>query len=180
VHLLTYRSRSTDFAGFVKFWEARYNYGDDLLYDQNIGQPIGTETVRKLFTWKNGSVLSKRKSASIKKNYLDRLDALSASEQSKSAEELLGQFNKGGAVWRIFWLHCWKPEQFPIFDQHVYRAMRFIKSHTVEEIPSADARKIEIYVNEYIPFHQQFSEMHFRQVDKALWAFGKFTKTYKF
>ena len=32
----------------------------------------------------------------------------------------------GGAIWRIFWLHVQHTQHFPIYDQHVHRAMAFL------------------------------------------------------
>jgi hypothetical protein len=92
----------------------------------------------------------------------------------ESASDLLVRFSEGGAIFRIFWLHCWRPELFPIYDQHVHRAMRFIEAGVREEIPGNDAQKIRSYLDNYLPFHAGFDGIAWRQVDKALWAFGKF------
>lgn len=52
--------------------------------------------------------------------------------------------------------------------------MEFIENGVREEIPQYDPRKIEPYINKYLPFHAQFSSIDGRTVDKALWAFVKF------
>jgi hypothetical protein len=68
--------------------------------------------------------------------------------------------------------------RFPIYDQHVHRAMAFIQTGALEEIPTDDAQKIASYIHRYLPFHATFAGIGIqsvnRAVDKALWAFGKF------
>jgi hypothetical protein len=64
--------------------------------------------------------------------------------------------------------------QIEFYDQHVQRAMRFIQAGRIEEIPATDPEKIKVYVDQYVPFHAQFERADSREVDKALWAFGKF------
>jgi hypothetical protein len=94
-------------------------------------------------------------------------------------DQWLKKFGTGGAIWNIFFLHVWD-QQFPIFDQHVYRAMRFIESRQITEIPVANARKIEIYLKEYLPFYKNLEQyletIQPRDLDRALWKFGQFLK----
>ncbi|MGB8412392.1 MAG: hypothetical protein WCE23_06155, partial [Candidatus Binatus sp.] len=75
-------------------------------------------------------------------------------------------------------LHCCRPE-FPMYDQHVHRAMTFIEEGQRDELgKKPDHRKIEIYLTRYLSFYkEQFVRIEPRRVDKALWAFGKFLKT---
>ena len=40
----------------------------------------------------------------------------------------------GGVIWNFFWLHCTNPTLFPIFDQHTYRAQKFIAENRLTEI----------------------------------------------
>jgi hypothetical protein len=60
------------------------------------------------------------------------------------------------------------------------RTMAFIVNGIPEEIPIYDPRKIEAYIDRYLPFHAQFAAMDGRAVDKALWAFGKFLSEVNF
>lgn len=106
------------------------------------------------------------------KNFVARRHELSHL-QEHSVEHLLTHFEEGGVIWRIFWLHCFQPARFPIYDQHVHRAMTFILDGAAQEMPTRDEEKIRAYVKEYIPFHASFALPH-RTVDKALWTFGKF------
>jgi hypothetical protein len=72
-------------------------------------------------------------------------------------------------------MHCIDPKTWPIFDQHTYRAMRFMKSGKLEEISSAKTEVYDTYKNEYIPFVKTLNSDQ-RKIDKALFAFGQFLK----
>ncbi len=134
----------------------------------------------ELFIWKNGTRLSDSKDISVRTNYINRIDELKEFTQNFEAVEFLNRFSDGGAIWRIFWLHCFRPEEFPIYDQHVHRAMIFIKRGIIEEIPSYDPKKVAEYVSHYLPFYTTFTGFNNREVDKALWSFGKFIKDNNF
>jgi hypothetical protein len=126
------------------------------------------------FVWKNGTPLSEPKQKAVLKNFVARREELATIRADESPSEIFARFADGGAIWRIFWLHCWQPSRFPIYDQHVHRAMRFIQSGVIEEIPAKDPDKISAYIEQYMPFHARFDGLPHRDVDKALWAFGKF------
>ena len=97
-----------------------------------------------------------------------------------SAETFLAQFATGGVIWRIFWLHCWQPDRFPIYDQHVHRAMMLIEDREPDDLAAKDdKRKIRLYLDRYLPFHRRFAGSDQRSVDRALWAFGKFIKAWR-
>lgn len=82
----------------------------------------------------------------------------------------------GGAIWNIFYLHCLEPEKWPIFDQHTFRAMQYIKTSQIVEIGTTKKQKYTAYKDEYLPFLSNFGEKNVRKVDKALFAFGQFLK----
>jgi hypothetical protein len=132
------------------------------------------ERILRWFEWKNGTPLSDLKRTSVLKNFVARRSELTTIPVNESPMQTLARFQRGGAIWRIFWLHCWQPECFPIYDQHVHRAMRFIVAEVIEEIPAKDSDKIQSYVEQYLPFHARFNGLPHRAVDKALWAFGRF------
>lgn len=79
-----------------------------------------------------------------------------------------------GFIWSIFILHCWYPKVFPLYDQHVYRAFRYIDSE-YHEIPD----KAQLSWDGYKAYHDFFIKSvgdfneEFWRLDKALWAFGK-------
>ena len=172
MNLVIYETADVDPTTFVGFWASRYdvNERDDEFYKSNIGQELTKERIIKWFEWKNGLPLSDRKLKSVTRNFVDRLDR---GGQDETARELLYRFGEGGVIWRIFWVHLLTAGRFPIYDQHVHRAMRFIQGFA-EEIPKNDNDKIRAYLYDYIPFHALFSFADARAADKALWAFGRF------
>jgi hypothetical protein len=169
---------------FIEFWRGVYYDPTETLYSNNIGQALTEQRILDLFKWKNGGPLAQRKEESVRQNFVEHLGDLQQLQQDQSIEELLALFPNGGAIFRIFWLHCWCPHHFPIYDQHVHRAMAFIQMGEPEEIPPNDDAKVASYINDYVPFHQTFDGIDIqpvypaldRTVDKALWAFGRFLK----
>lgn len=172
--MIIYQPLQANTTEFVEFWSLRYEYAEENLYTDNIGQELTEQRILDLYRWKNGTPLSGRKLESVHRNFVQRRSELAQFQPNESANEFLARFADGGAIWRIFWLHCWQPARFPIYDQHVHRAMAFIETGNPEEIPQYDPRKIEAYIQRYLPFHAQFAHIDGRAVAKALWAFGKF------
>jgi hypothetical protein len=114
-------------SAFVEFWAERYHYPGEQLYTRNIDGPHTPKGLRDLFKWKIGTrfFAAKLKRQSVEQNFISRLDeaqrllrSLVSRELRGVAEGFLEHFNDGGAIWRIFWLHCWDT-RFPIYDQHV-------------------------------------------------------------
>ena len=181
IRLTVYRPLRAKPAAFVEFWSALYDDPQEKLYENSIEGPLTAEKVDRLFIWKNGGKLSKPKQRSVERNYIARLDEFHDLPKDTPAEDFLARFSAGGAIWRIFWLHCWSPDRFPIYDQHVHRAMARIEETQPEELNECgDSEKIRRYLDQYIPFHDRFRGLDPRQVDRALWSFGKFLKTWQF
>lgn len=67
--------RVTDAAEFIRFWSDRYDYVD-ADYAKHVAAPLTEEALTALFVWKNGGKLSERKAASVRKNYVAKLDKL--------------------------------------------------------------------------------------------------------
>jgi hypothetical protein len=117
---------------FVRFWERLYSTYDEDFYQENIGKSLTKERIERWFEWKNGGPLSAKKAKSILRYHSpkERID------HTASAEALQEFLNRpGGAIYRIFWLHLQHPCYFPIYDQHVHRAMAFMLKWIDLEIP---------------------------------------------
>lgn len=154
---------------FIEHWSLKYNYSKEYLYDENIGEPLTKKSLEALFEWKNGSKLSMKKQSSVKCNYpIDFSGCIK--------ERYLNANQSGGAIWNIFYLHCLEPESWPIFDQHTYRAMVYLKTGFIKEIPTSDKKKYTIYEQEYVPFIKIFKSTEQRKIDKAIFSLGKFLK----
>jgi hypothetical protein len=179
--LISYVANMATKADFVSFWNNQY----DLLqypeepYAKNLGK-LTEQSIMVLFEWKNGGKLSARKEDSVRRNYINRVDEVRALGSTFTAPAFLERFARGGAIWRIFWLHCCR-RAFPMFDQHVYRAMLLIEGQACDELDGkSDVRKIELYLTQYLPFLRRFAGIDPRKLDRALWSYGRFLKQWRF
>ena len=163
-------------AQFVEFWTARYHYPQGALYDNNIGLPLTADRVWELYEWKNGSPIAPGKKASVQNIYIPEIPRLPVLTSIQDGRSYLTRLRTGetGGVWDIFWLHCISPSLFPIFDQHTYRAMRKIMHGTVMELSKRRNIVLTAYFDEYLPFLNEFMEQDGRNVDRALFAYGRF------
>ena len=166
---LSFEIKSQDRKSFVTHWAAKYDFPQNEKYTDNIGKPLTVQSRQALYEWKNGSVLSNAKLTSVEENYPLVFDGdLSA--------RYLNHRESGGAIWNIFYLHCLDQTTWPIFDQHTFRAMRYIRTGQIVEIGYTNKQKYEAYLEEYLPFLRTFEGEDARQLDKALFAFGQFLK----
>ena len=154
---------------FLDHWESKYSYKLEPSYDNNIGQPLTSERIDILYEWKNGGNLSAKKRQSVLTNY-------PTDPPSNFQSRYLCAKQSGGAIWNIFYLHILDSSQWPIFDQHAYRSMKYLTEGKITEIPSKKSKVYESYLDEYIPFLNNFEETDKRRIDKALFSFGRFLK----
>jgi hypothetical protein len=162
---------------FVEFWKKLYSYELEHLYDENIEKnPLDEEAVWALFKWKNWTEeIARMKKQSITNTYLSQLKKIPSLKSLEDGKNYLATLG-GGPIWNIFWLHCVNPVLFPIFDQHTYRSMTKILDMKVKEIPSKRPEIIRSYFDEYIPFTKCFIGVSKRDLDKALFAYGRLLK----
>jgi len=88
------------------------------------------------------------------------------------------QERKGfGFIWTLFTLHCFYPETYPLYDQHVYRAYKYINSNNqyIPKVAPDSWEEYYKYMHYFIKLKEQY-EMPFWELDKALWAYGKSIK----
>lgn len=184
--------RAASLRDFVTFWEQTYYDKNEVLYVQNINRAQSMDNFLKLFQWKMGDVYFKtpKMLQSVKENFIKQIEKARRFPPDVPAKDFLEEFPKGGAIYSIFWLHCWYPERFPIYDQHVHRAMTFIRDGKLEELDQDREKTIKSYLEEYLPFYGPFGaaskDLPFdeqkdgvrgRKADRALWAFGKYLRT---
>ncbi len=153
-----------DSTTFLRYWSGKYRYTDEHLYDPNIGKPLSAASIEELFTWKNGGLISKKKLESVRSNYLPQhLDTAKELE-----DRYLNPKKPGGPIWNIFFLHCINPQTYAIFDQHTYRAMRYVQSRKIQELPKSKASIYEIYKDEYQNFVKELAGHDLRASDGQL------------
>lgn len=154
--------------GFIEHWSKFYNYKFEELYTNNIGKPITERSLYELYKWKNGSDLSFDKISSIEDNYPINFEG-------DYVDRYINPNKSGGCIWNIFYVHILN-QKYPIFDQHTYRSMYYIKNNVICELPTNKSEVYNIYLNEYIPFINYINNPDYRKTDKALFMFGRFLK----
>ena len=160
---------------FIEYWAAQYPMKNESIYQENIRKPLTAERVLALFEWKNSGPMAKQKIASVNNNYI--ASQPKPPEIGNRKAEIAFILLPGGVIWRIFWLHCHAPDIYPIFDQHVYRAMRYILlGKVIIDPPKNELDKAAVYIDEYLPFHAAFKYPNEKLLDQALWSFGKHIK----
>ncbi len=161
---------------FVEFWSGLYpeKKYSEAIYQENIGRELTEDRILALFKWKNGMQPSEKKANSIKR-FLSPSERIDSDADEETLTKLLNR--RGGAIWRIFWLHLQHHQKFPIYDQHAHRAMAYLLKWDKLKIPDEDAQKITVYLKDYLPFFDSFDDCDRRKVDRALWTFGRFLTT---
>ncbi|MGE5437562.1 MAG: hypothetical protein ACM3O3_10075 [Syntrophothermus sp.] len=164
---------------FVDFWSALYNYDYPELYNKSIiKKSFKKKDIENLFLWKNGMPLSSSKQKTLNEKILAKLKIINNLKRNFSLEKFNEEFQNLSAIWKIFLLHCIKPHIYPIFDQHVFRAISYIQSGYIIEISKYDKKKYEQYFKLYLPFFYELLEKDFSRInlDKSLWVFGRSLK----
>jgi hypothetical protein len=171
---------------FVEFWAKRYDDRSERKceqrYQKYIKRPLTPESVRKLFAWK--AMRINRNSIESGKNTfvetviasLDSFRRLPLNTPEDANNFLTNELKGKGMIWKIFTMHVMQPKKYPIFDQNVCRAMHYLQTGTIKEIPVKNIDKQTIYINEYLPFYNSHGYYEERKLDKALFSFGQFVK----
>ncbi|WP_159468318.1 hypothetical protein [Dyadobacter sp. 3J3] len=85
--------------------------------------------------------------------------------------------NGFGFIWGLFTLHCCYPVEYPLYDQHVYRAFKNIEPDG-KPLPL----KASYHWKDFIAYKAFFDQMLTRHaidhwiLDRALWSYGKWLK----
>jgi len=175
--------REIKFSGFVQFWSSFYNYSKEHLYSDRISKSQFTrDDIENLFVWKNQIRLSRKKEKSLKEKITDKLDIINKLKSKFCLNIFKSNFKKVSAIWKIHLLHIIAPQNYPIFDQHVYRAFCFLKKKELKEIPDSNSIKERVYFGLYVKFFNSLAKSkdisYRKKIDESLWAFGKFLKSY--
>ena len=166
---------------FIDCWSKYYDYRGNEIYFKHLNKnPLETEDIRELFKWKNGMRLSTLKGISFETKIMPRLEIINNLKQERriTFQIINDSFHDVSAIWKIFLAHIVNPRRFPIFDQHVYRAMIYLQTQKIEELKNYDQVKLEKYQNEYLKFFNNISTeiSDYKKYDEAMWAFGRFLK----
>jgi hypothetical protein len=170
---------------FIQKWSEIYSYSNSHLYSESISKHQFVDSdLENLFEWKNGMSLSGKKRKSFNEKIKIKLAEINDLKVNWNQLYFNNYFESLSAIWKIFLMHIIRPAEKPIFDQHVYRAFKYIegKNHN-SELENTSSTKLKIYFEEYLPFYHNLkntSNNNFsdKQLDDALWAFGKLLKEY--
>jgi hypothetical protein len=163
---------------FIDFWSTQYYYPkNEHFYKDNICKEIFTKKdVVDLYTWKNGMNLSANKQESLENKILSKLDIINDFKNHglPTLDFFLDEFKEVSFVWKIFLLHIIKPKTYPIYDQHIHRAFKYLMS---ENDIIQQARELEFYFKFYLPFIENEQIKEIKKMDEAFFAFGQFLNT---
>lgn len=174
---------------FIHDWSLRYDYQNgEQDYDGNINQQWinlnnqDNETrLWTLFKWK---FVNNRNG----ENVLGKIEWFANQRQLHAnaaiivdnAEQEYTNLDTTSPIYDIFFMHCLDRVNWPVYDQHTHRAMRYMMHGHQENFsdPSMDVY-LNIYKNfvfDQLAYGNQDSG-YLRKIDKALFAFGKFLKS---
>lgn len=168
---------------FVKIWSQQYLYLNEYKYNDFIGSVLNNKTsFVQIFQWKNGTgdVIYEKK-LKVVDGFYEKLDVLKQLRKNFDWELFENEFNPtlNSPIWKIFLLHLIDPNEFPIFDQHVYRFYNFQKKGVIEEISTKPKIVFETYKQEYQPWFisvQREFQLNTKEMDQSFFSFGKFLK----
>lgn len=190
---------------FVECWSRYYKYAvkipdtDTLInYFEEINpcEELTEENVIRLLRWKDPKYLTKTiKSGSNKDSKNDRVVRVlkklatlnsfrNGAIDEEEFKETSSTFFPNGVIWEIFIFHICKPFEYPIADQHVFRAFDYHKECNLK----ISWKKYEGYKSY---FGELLSKLHnnskpknidlnkYKELDNALMVYGQFLKKYQ-
>lgn len=169
---------------FINQWSESYDYPNDWKYTDNITlNTHNAESIRALLEWKNGT--GNKISAKKSKLVYELIEKVENINDLKNDFDLL-KFEKAfspylsASIWKIFVLHIIKPDNYPIFDQNVYRSYYYFQKGKIVDLPNNKHREVyQIYKSEYRPWFLDVKntfKLQTRAIDKALFSFGRLLK----
>ncbi len=176
---------------FVEFWQQFYQSKvPDEVYQTNlnVGAELTGENISQLWRWKNeryGSPLIEPTQAILED--INRFRNLEHIDEAKEREfwQRVATITPG-IVWQVFLFHMARPQDYPIFDQHVVRAYLALTTGYLWRNPGevgAPCYNFERFSSSYSGYRSFFFNLveeagspEPKQVDRALWAFGRHLK----
>ena len=163
---------------FISFWSKLYVYDNAVLYERIHNITLSENDLKDLYKWKNGMKLSQAKEKSLNTKIISKIEIVNnlRAASNLDLEYFLKEFKQVSVVWKVFLLHILKPNRFPIYDQHVHRAYRFINNQSSDSIKASmnESVKLKFYFEEYYPFVRESKITDLKKMDEAFFAFGQF------
>ena len=163
---------------FISFWSRLYAYDNAGLYDKIHDKVLSEKDIKDLYHWKNGMKLSQAKEKSLNTKIISKIDIINSLRVTAEIDldYFLKEFKEVSVVWKVFLLHIISPTMYPIYDQHIHRAYRFMNNEASDGIKASmnEATKLKFYFEEYYPFVKQSKIDDLKKMDEAFFAFGQF------
>jgi hypothetical protein len=164
---------------FIDFWKQFYDdrqHPDEKFYFPYINDLSEGDFLDKLWRWKMGLHFKNKSNQKVLNLIKENTETIRNFRKSEPTFNELYEFSekifKSGIVYRIFLVHICKPNDYPIFDQHVFRAFNFLVTGKITNMPT----NIKDYLNYkkfVLKIHRQY-DLNLRDIDRALMAFGQF------
>jgi hypothetical protein len=172
------KTQSGSLQDFISFWSKLYAYDNAVLYDKIHHKVLSEKDIKDLYQWKNGMKLSQAKEKSLNTKIIKKIDIINSLRATTEIDldYFLKEFKEVSVVWKMFLLHIISPSMYPIYDQHIHRAYRFMNNEASDGIKASmnEATKLKFYFEEYYPFVKQSKIDDLKKMDEAFFAFGQF------
>ena len=172
------KTQSGSLQEFISFWSKLYAYDNAVLYDKIHHKVLSEKDIKDLYQWKNGMKLSQAKEKSLNTKIISKIDIINSLRVTAEIDldYFLKEFKEVSVVWKVFLLHIISPTMYPIYDQHIHRAYRFMNNEASDGIKASmnEATKLKFYFEEYYPFVKQSKIKDLKKMDEAFFAFGQF------
>ena len=172
------KTQSGSLQDFISFWSKLYAYDNAVLYDKIHHKVLSEKDIKDLFQWKNGMKLSQAKEKSLNTKIIKKINIINSLRATTEIDldYFLKEFKEVSVVWKVFLLHIISPTMYPIYDQHIHRAYRFMNNEASDGIKASmnEATKLKFYFEEYYPFVKQSKIKDLKKMDEAFFAFGQF------
>jgi len=168
---------------FINKWSRHYNYSNEWRYNNHITNVLDDEvSFIELFKWKNGTgdtIYSKK--MNVVNEWKDKLGILRSLRKDFSWEVFETEFKptQSSTIWKIFLLHLINQEEFPIFDQHVFRCYHYFQTGDIEEISTRRQDVFSSYKNDYQPWFNSLRNeynLNPKLMDMSFFTFGQLLK----
>ena len=172
------KTQSGSLQEFISFWSKLYAYDNAALYDKIHYKVLSEKDIKDLYQWKNGMKLSQAKEKSLNIKILKKLNIINSLRATTEfdLDYFLKEFKEVSVVWKVFLLHILSPTMYPIYDQHIHRAYRFMNNEASDGIKASmnESVKLKFYFEEYYPFVKESKIKDLKKMDEAFFAFGQF------
>ena len=172
------KTQSGSLQEFISFWSRLYAYDNAVLYNKIHHKVLSEKDIKDLYQWKNGMKLSQAKEKSLNTKIIKKLNIINRLRATTEIDldYFLKEFKEVSVVWKVFLLHIISPSVYPIYDQHIHRAYRFMNNEPSDGIKASmnESVKLKFYFEEYFPFVKESKIQDLKKMDEAFFAFGQF------